>query len=183
MLGMVYTEFLEMVEARFSFDTVDAIIEEAGVDGVYTAVGHYDDRELIALIEALSSVEGVPVDDLLHAYGRYLFDVFLSQFPQFFEGRADALAFLSVLESHVHTEVRKLYPNTSPPLFDMHTDLGAHGTHQLSYRSDRGLWHFALGLLESTLAHYGGQHAVAEIEDHSGGAGTHVTFTIVEAPS
>ena len=31
MMGMVYTELLEMIEARFSFDMVDAVLEFGGI--------------------------------------------------------------------------------------------------------------------------------------------------------
>ena len=41
MKGIVFTEFLEMVEAQFGLDTVDAIIENSDLPsrGAYTAVG------------------------------------------------------------------------------------------------------------------------------------------------
>ena len=50
MMGMVYTELLDMIETEFSFDMVDAVIERAGVSGTYTSVGNYSDDELFALV-------------------------------------------------------------------------------------------------------------------------------------
>ena len=47
MKGVVFTEFIEMVEDKFSADIADQIIEEADLPsgGVYTSVGTYDHAE------------------------------------------------------------------------------------------------------------------------------------------
>ena len=43
MKGVVFTEFLEMVEQKFGMEMVNALIEnnELSTDGVYSAVGTY----------------------------------------------------------------------------------------------------------------------------------------------
>lgn len=176
MMGMVFTELLDMVEARFSLDMVDAVLARSGARGVYTSVGNYDDAELGAIVTALSAETGVPVPDLLHAYGSHLLHRFVALFPGFFDGQPDAIGFLRVLETHVHTEVRKLYAAAHPPLFTCADGDG--GVLWLEYRSPRGLWRFAQGLLEATLAHYGDRHQVGAVTDLSGGAGTHVRFEV-----
>jgi Haem-NO-binding len=180
MMGMVFTELLDMVEERHSLDVVDKVLARAGARGSYTSVGNYDDAELVAIVVALSEESGVPVPDLLHAYGEHLFGRFYTLFPQFFDVHGDALAFLRGLESHVHTEVRKLYPVAHPPLFS--SVERADGGIDLDYRSRRALGVFARGLLEACLRHYGGRHHLAHVEDLSGGAGTHVRFRILPGP-
>lgn len=176
-MGMVFTELLEMVEQKFSFETADAMVRRAGVRGSYTSVGNYDDAELVALVGALSAEAEIPVPDLLHAFGVHLFGRFHALFPQYFAPHADAPAFLAALEPHVHSEVRKLYEAARPPLFSWAAADGGGGV--LEYRSPRGLARFAQGLLEACLAHYGGAHRVALVEDLSGGASTHVRFVLV----
>ena len=49
MKGIVFTEFLEMVEASYGLQTVDTIIENASLpsEGAYTAVGTYDFNEMV----------------------------------------------------------------------------------------------------------------------------------------
>jgi len=108
-----------------------------------------------------------------------LFGRFVTLFPAFFEEHPDAPSFLKGLESHVHTEVRKLYPAAHPPLFTW-TDL-PNGGILLEYRSRRALWRFAQGLLEATLAHLGGGHRLGAVTDLSDGSGTHVRFEVVPA--
>jgi hypothetical protein len=176
MMGMVFTELMEMVESKFSFDVADAVLARAGARGSYTSVGNYPDEELTAIVVALSAETGVAVPDLLQAYGDHLFGRFHALYPMFFEGHADAPAFLRGLETRVHTEVRKLYPAAHPPIFEW-ANL-PDGALQLDYRSPRGLGRFAEGLLRACLRHYGDVHAVHAVEDLSGGSGTHVRFII-----
>ena len=83
MMGMVYTELLDMIETEFSFDMVDAVIERAGVSGTYTSVGNYSDDELFALVNALSELTDEPVPILLKAYGAHLGARFVEFFPSF----------------------------------------------------------------------------------------------------
>jgi hypothetical protein len=174
MLGMVFTELLEMIESAFSFEVADAVIARARVSGAYTSVGDYPDAELLAIVEALSTEVGRPVPELMRIYGEHLFSRFHARFPAFFEAHKDAPSFFQVLESHVHTEVRKLYPTSRPPIFNLSVDPLGH--HVLEYRSDRGLVDFALGLIDAGLRHFGHVNATVRAEDLSAGAGTHVRF-------
>ena len=54
MKGMVFTEFLEMVESTFSADMVDDIIDDSAPPsgGAYTSVGTYDHQELVGMVTA-----------------------------------------------------------------------------------------------------------------------------------
>jgi hypothetical protein len=174
MLGMVFCELLEMIEQRFSFDVADAVLARAGLNGSWTAVGNYDDADLVSLVVALSAETGVPVPELLRAYGHHLFGVFRDRYAQFMTPHSTAIGFFGVLESHVHTEVRKLYPTACPPLFELIAL--ADGRHVLDYRSTRGLAAFAHGLVEASLAHFGDDAAALTMEELSEGGGTHVRF-------
>lgn len=179
MMGMVFTEFIEMIEARHSFDVADAVLTKAGSSGEFTSVGEYPDAEFGRLLHALSEHTGTSEGDLLYAFGRHLFGQFRDHFPAFFEGHEDAFAFLAGLESRVHTEVRKLYAAARTPYFELHPPVD--GVRVLEYRSERGLWRFAQGLLEATLEHFGRSSQDVAVEDLSGGAGTRVRFHIPAA--
>jgi hypothetical protein len=181
MMGMVYTELLDMVEAKFSIDLVDKVLARANLTGSYTSVGNYEDSELVAIVVALSDESGIPVPALLHTFGEHLFGRFYALFPAFFDAHSDAPAFLRGLESHVHTEVRKLYPVARPPMFSS-VDRSDGGM-DLHYESRRALGVFAQGLIEACLRHYGDRHRLEAVEDLSDGAGTHVRYTIIPASS
>lgn len=175
MLGMVFTELLEMVEEKFSLDVVDDVLEATGLSGAYTSVGDYADADLVAIVHALSDRTGVAVHDLLVAYGEHLFGRFVVTHGFLLGDGADMYAFLAGLESHVHTEVRRLYEASKPPTFS--SRWSDEGTFALEYRSDRGLWPFAVGLLRGCFEHFGERPSLS-VEDLSGGAGTHVRFTL-----
>ena len=146
MKGMVFTEFLEMVETKFSADMVDDIIDDANPvsGGAYTAVGTYHHQELVDMVVALSKRTEIPVPTLVKVFGEHVFGVFARSFPQFFEGVPDALTFLSGIEDIIHVEVLKLYPDAQLPKFDC-----AREGNQLIlvYHSDRHFADLAEGLM------------------------------------
>jgi hypothetical protein len=156
MKGMVFTEFFEMVEASFSADMVDDIIDDAqpASGGAYTAVGTYDHGEMVALVVALSERTKTPVPALLKAFGSYLFGRFAQGYTQFFAKAKDAFHFLAGIEDVIHTEVRKLYPDAELPRFDVerHTD----NELVLIYSSRRHFEDLAEGLILGCIAHFGG---------------------------
>ena len=78
MKGIVFTEFLEMVEAEFGFVVVDKItsLPELRDHGAYTSVGNYPHGDMIAMIGQLSETVGLQPGDLVRAFGRYLFRSF-----------------------------------------------------------------------------------------------------------
>lgn len=154
MKGMVFTEFLEMVESKFSADMVDDIIEDSDLPsgGAYTAVGTYDHAELVAMVGALAQRSGLPVPALVHAFGLHLFGRFYALYPGFFEGTSNALDFLEGIETVIHTEVRKLYPDAQLPQFDCARS--ASGL-DMVYSSPRHFGDLAAGLIQGAVAHFG----------------------------
>ncbi len=155
MKGVVFTEFIEMVEDRFGFELADRIIEtsELASGGAYTSVGTYDHHELIALLTKLSEETKTPAPDLLKAFGHYLFGRFVQGYPQVFEGLDDAIQVLSQLDEIIHPEVRKLYPDAELPTFENHL-LEPRGL-EMVYRSPRPFGDLAEGLVHGCIEHFG----------------------------
>lgn len=155
MKGIVFTEFLDMVETTISADAVDDVIEAARVPsgGAYTAVGTYDHKEMVSLVGALSEYSGQPMPDLLHQFGQHLFGRFVVLYPVFFEGVEDALEFLARVEGVIHEEVLKLYPDAELPRFEARWT--GPGALTLVYRSPRHMGDLAHGLIEGCVAHFG----------------------------
>ncbi|GAK98812.1 guanylate cyclase-related protein [Nonlabens ulvanivorans] len=75
MKGIVFTEFLDLVEEKFGLGMVDQIIEQSELpsNGVYTSIGTYSFAEMLQLIQNLSSNTGLSIDQLLLAYGEHFF--------------------------------------------------------------------------------------------------------------
>lgn len=155
MKGVVFTEFLDMVEQRFSPDMVDDIIEDANLPsgGAYTTVGTYPHDEMVALVVALSARSGAAVPELLRAFGEYLFGRFVKGYPAFFSGHHDAFIFLAGIEDIIHAEVRKLYPDAELPTFEVeHRD---ERRLAIVYSSGRHFEDLAEGLIRGCISHFG----------------------------
>jgi len=69
MKGIIFTELVEMVEATFSPELMDELMEEADLPskGIYTSVGTYDHTEILTLVSLLSEKVDMPVVALVHA--------------------------------------------------------------------------------------------------------------------
>jgi hypothetical protein len=154
MKGIVFTEFLDMVEAAHSADMVDAVIADAAPanGGAYTAVGTYPAAEMGALVGALARRSGTPAPELLRGFGQHVFGRFAIAYPDLLAGTDDVLAFLSSIEGVIHIEVRKLYPDAELPTLDA-VSTGPSGL-RLTYRSPRCMADFAEGLIEGASAHF-----------------------------
>jgi hypothetical protein len=90
--GIVFTEFLDMVEAQFTPEVADRMITAAAVpsDGAYTTVGTYDYHEIIQLVAQLSALTSIPVPKLLRTFGIHLFERFVMTYPRLFSGVTSA---------------------------------------------------------------------------------------------
>ncbi len=87
MKGVVFTEFMELVEDKFSFETADKIVEGSDLasGGAYTSLGTYDHEELLKMVTLLSEMSDAPIPDLVRTFGLHLANRFAAAFPQFFE--------------------------------------------------------------------------------------------------
>ncbi|TRW95244.1 heme NO-binding domain-containing protein [Candidatus Methylobacter oryzae] len=179
MKGIVFTEFLEMVEAKFGDEMVDKIIDDAALpsDGVYTAIGTYDHQELLSLVALLSEYTQLPIPQLVEKFGHQLFGQFLAGYPGFFSGINSALDFLANVENYIHVEVLKLYPDAELPTFEY--DRSIPGALVIVYRSTRPFASLALGLIKGCIEHFG-EEIELEAEDLSFGKGTAMKFTLVK---
>lgn len=176
MKGVVFTEFLELVETAFSPAMADAIIVRADVPskGAYTAVGTYDHAEMLALVTELSKATGAPIPALVHTFGGHLFKRFSVGFPQFF-AVPSAFDFLARVHDYIHVEVRKLYADAELPSFE--TSRPDDRTLIMIYRSRRPFADLAAGLIDAAVAHWGGGIDVARESLPEAGT-TAVKFTL-----
>jgi len=154
MKGIVFTEFLDLVRSEFGEDMVDHIITESNLPtgGAYTAVGTYDHDELATLVSKLSDATKQTVPDLLRAYGIYLFERFTVKYPQFFRHAGNSFDFLSMVEGHIHVEVKKLYPDAELP--SIQCDRLSENVLRLTYRSNRPFAAFAEGMMRGAVAYF-----------------------------
>jgi len=154
MKGIVFTEFVEMVEEKFSPELVDEIIVESNLEsgGAYTTVGTYDHEEMVSMVSKLSEKTGIALDDLVFSFGIYLAERFTVLFPTFFEEAGNVFHFMKSLDNHIHVEVKKLYPDAELPTFSF--DDSNPDCLVMEYQSTRGFSTLAHGLMEGVIKHF-----------------------------
>jgi hypothetical protein len=177
MKGVVFTEFMDMVEESFGMEMVDRIIAKSDLstDGAYSAVGTYDHRELVRLVMSLSAETGTPVPDLLRAYGEHLFIRFSKRYPVFFQKPRSSFEFLNSVEHTVHVEVRKLYPDAELPRFRCEID-GPRMT--MLYESNHAFADLAHGLIAGCARYYSEDIRIER--ENLEGNGTRVRFDLTK---
>ena len=155
MKGIIFTEFIEMVESRFSVDVAEQVIEAANLSsgGSYTSLGTYSHQEILNMVTRLSDVSGVNPADLQCAFGEYLISRFSQVHPEFFEDVEGSFDFLSKVQGYIHIEVRKLYPDSNPPKLTCKR-INEHSM-ELHYESHRPFALLALGLIKGCGIHFG----------------------------
>ena len=154
MKGIVFREFIEMVETQYGDEVLDHIIESSDLysGGAYTAVGTYDFREMLALLMSLSQQVNLPIDALLRSFGHYLFQVFTKRYSFLLAGLDNSFDLFRSIDNHIHVEVKKLYPDAELPKFEF--QLVDENIMELTYQSERKLAWLAYGLIEKALAYF-----------------------------
>ena len=167
MRGIIFTELVDFIERSTSLTVAEEIIEGAGLagSGAFTGVGNYPHTEAIKLVVSASEKLGVPANDLMRQFGKELFGRLKGTHPQFFGGNdEDTFSFLARVQSHIHAEVKKLYPDSSPPTVEAVVD---DGSMTVTYKSDRPFAFIALGLIEGCCEHFDEQLQVEPLTDLS----------------
>ncbi|MBT8254502.1 MAG: heme NO-binding domain-containing protein [Bacteroidia bacterium] len=176
MKGIVFTEFLELVEDKFGIEMVDKIISQSELDsgGAYTTIGTYKFSEMLQLVTNLSANSDIPVDKLLLIYGEHFFNVLKANYSGLLDLYTEPLEMLSSIENHIHVEVKKLYPDAELPTFD--TIKRTDDELIMIYKSSRALHHFGLGLMNKTFEHFNSKASILleKIKED----GTEVRFSI-----
>ncbi|WP_147676590.1 heme NO-binding domain-containing protein [Algibacter pacificus] len=176
MKGIVFTEFLDLVEDKFGLEMVDRIISASTLDseGVYTAVGTYSFSEMLQLLQHLSENTGISIDNLLLVYAEHFFAVLKKSYPGLLEAYKDPIEMISSIENHIHIEVKKIYPDAELPTFEVVDK--TEDSLILIYKSSRAMHHFGLGLMNKTFEHFNSK-ATIELEKIKAD-GTEVRFVI-----
>lgn len=176
MKGIVFTEFLELVETKFGLEMVDTILSQSDLEsnGIYTAIGTYEFSEMLQLLTNLSKNTDIPPDTLLTVYGEHFFSVLERDYPDLIARFDSPIELLSSIENHIHVEVRKIYPDAELPTFMVKEKSDHHLI--VLYKSSRALSALGLGLMNKTLEHYKteGEIVIEKIND----SGTEVNFII-----
>lgn len=176
MKGIVFTEFIDLVEDKFGLEMVDKIISQSQLEskGIYTSVGTYQFSEMLQLLRNLSTNTNISIDDLLLVYAEHFFGVLKASYPDLISAYNDPIEMLASIENHIHVEVKKIYPDAELPTFKVleKTD----NKLIMIYKSSRSMHHFGLGLMNKTFEHFNSTATI--VMEKINEDGTEVKFII-----
>ncbi len=153
MKGIVFTEFLEMVERQHGIDMVDRLIDhELESGGAYTAVGVYDHVELLILVNRLHTHTQTLEKTIFIEFGRYLMQQFALQDHASFARFSSGFEFVEQLETFFERSFHPLHPELEVPHF--RTRRLGHNSMEVHYTSFRKLGDFAQGIILGVFDHY-----------------------------
>lgn len=155
MKGIVFCLFNELVEEKFGLEMWETLLEKVQPEsqGIYTSAANYPFTELVALVGELSAQSGLPANDLVTAFGEYMFPKFAERNPEFVSDIDNLKDFLKTVDQVIHVEVKKMYPSANLPSFDYEDDASDQLT--MRYQSPRKLCHLSEGLIQGAAKHYG----------------------------
>lgn len=157
MKGMIFCDFLEMVDDVFSPEMVENIIESSDLpnEGAYTDIGTYDYQELVRLVTHLSKATSIPIPQLEVTYGKYLFTKLLDRYSDLIKSAHSTFEFLQQVDEHIHVEVLKLYPEAELPRFEC--TIKNPQSMMMEYRSNHPFADLAEGLILGCSEHFNEQ--------------------------
>jgi hypothetical protein len=154
MKGLVIVEYLKFLEVEYDYNLVDEVIESSDLPdgGAFTTVGSYHFSQMLDLVSNTSKVTGRTIDELFFEFGKFIFQAFVMGHAQFFSSAHSSFDIFRLLDSYIHPEVRKLYPEAELPKFTVEREDG----HEmiLVYQSKRKMSSLAAGLIDACMMHY-----------------------------
>jgi hypothetical protein len=160
--GVIFNLLEEVVVTAHGDRVWDDLLDAAGLDGVYTSLGSYDDAEMQRLVSVAATALSISDDEVLRWFGQQAIPNMVQRWPDYFSAHERTLPFLRSLNSVIHPEVRKLYSGAYCPHFDFtsHQD----GSLLIGYRSPRRLCGLAHGFILGAADHYGEKLTVRHLE-------------------
>lgn len=158
MQGSVFTCFSDMVIDGLGMmawsELLDEVKPESG--GVYTNNQSYADEELFALVGAFCKKTNMPVTDAVTAFGKYLFTSLYRAAPAGVKQVDDLIEFLLMVDSVIHVEVKRIYPDAYLPEFTYEKTDDPNKLVML-YKSKRKLCHLSEGLIAGAAEQFGSE--------------------------
>jgi len=154
MKGVIFTEFLDLVENKFGLEMVDKIISQSNLKsgGAYTSIGYYSFSEMLQLLKNLSTNTAIAIDDLLLLYGEHFFCVMGENYTELLNTYKDPIEMLVSIEKHIHVEIIKIYSDVQLPTFAVKER--KENSLIMIYKSTNPMHYFVLGLINKTFEHF-----------------------------
>ncbi|WP_299011935.1 heme NO-binding domain-containing protein [uncultured Shewanella sp.] len=174
MMGIVFIEFINIVNTNFGNDICNAMIKKTKDNKKYIKNYNYSHHRLLKLMNALSELTKISVNDLLILMGQKVFLPFVTSLPIEIMRIDNTIDFIVYLETYIHNEAKKLYPKAKMPkivlVFISSNEL------IMDYFSPRCMGHVCFGLIKGCAEYFDEDIDVKmQLMDDSG---SHVRFKL-----
>ncbi|UTW47185.1 heme NO-binding domain-containing protein [Bacterioplanoides sp. SCSIO 12839] len=187
MKGIVFDMLRDMVEEQYGLEGWQAVIDQAGSDGLYISTDSYPDAELLGLVAAASDITAIEASDLVFAFGQFMVGEFYKRFPRYFDDCDGLIDFLLSVDRVIHVEVRKLFPDAGVPEFrysqstpeQKSPDQQSPDQLTMIYQSQRKLCRLAEGLIDGSAKHFDQSYSLKHpVCMHRGDSACHLIITL-----
>lgn len=178
MYGLVNDAIKGLVVSNYGEPAWELVKKESGIDlDQFLSHDSYPDQMTFDLAQAAARVLGVPLKDVLHAFGEYWVLVTAKEkYGAMLSTAGTTLKDFLINLPSFHIRVMLLFPNLQPPEFQV-TDVEENGL-SLHYFSDRnGLKDFVFGLIKGLGKMYNTEVAIELLQSREEGA-DHEIFRI-----
>ena len=162
MKGIINKGIQDLVEERFGREAWEQILERAGCNELFFTLGRdYPYESTLSLVTAVSEFSGMPVEQVMEEYGRYIVPRTLKEnYPTYFALCGDSARNFLLNMDRVHDNVTRSMPGANPPRFDF--DELPDGRILMHYRSERKLCPVLKGLIKGVGDCFGQELEVKE---------------------
>ena len=154
MKGIIFNLLEDFIIESLDEEQYEAILAECELQTAepFVGPGTYPDEDLLAIVNKTVQAMGISQADALRAFGKFHIPKLAEKFPDFMTPHKHPKSFLKTIESIVHTEVKKLYPDAKLPQFSYKDPSDKRLT--ILYKSDRKFCHLVEGLIEGVAEYY-----------------------------
>ncbi len=154
MKGAIFNIFEEFIIQKFGVEVYENILQHSQIEtkDPFISAGTYPDTDFYKLVGTACKLYNLPPEEAQKMFGRFTF-VELAKFqPHFVEPYKSAKSFLLTVDSVIHVEVKKLYPDAYLPKF-IYSEPSKNEL-QIIYISKRKLYSFMEGLIDGVADYF-----------------------------
>lgn len=174
MKGTVVSTWIRTCRDLYGNDIINKSLKSVdwSEDIVFTPLEDVDDTKIFKLIEVIANNVDISINDLWQVIGENNLTKFSEDYPVFFK-RVNLYKFLNSL-NFIHAIIMKKIRGAKPP--KMALEPVTNDSIYFTYRSDRELFDYFLGLLHGSAKYFGEKIEVKEIERKKGELKVHIKF-------
>ena len=172
MKGIIYSELVSFLDVKGGPCFTEQVLDQAQLPhgGAFSRVSRYPWEQAVQVVTSASKISGLDANDLCEEFGKFLFDRFTILYTEIISRYPTAEGMLGHVESHIHEEVKTLYPEAVPPKVASWKEGEGY---VVEYQSHRPFAHIAYGLVQGCMKHFGDTRKVEWVNPDPSGTTAH----------